>query len=273
MHVGMLTTPFSGDALDTVIDCAHQAGIEYLEVLATEDCQHFDPHNIESLVEQVGDARLHITSLAAYVDITAADQAEREHNQQWLLNLVPACQQAGTDVLCCFTGLPPAGMSREEALQQLAAPFLHQLCTQALDAGIKIALENWFATNIMHLGQWDQLFELVPDKNLGLNFDPSHLVVQDIDYLAAVEKFADRIFHTHAKDTEIVAHKKAYVGNQTDGWWRFVIPGFGEIDWGVYISRLRDNGYDGVLSIEHEDRAWSREEGFVKGKQHLQQFV
>ncbi len=273
MHVGMLTAPFSGDSLDTVIDCAHQVGIEYLEVWAAEDCQHFDIHAVESLAERIRAAGLSLSSLAAYIDITAADESVREHNQQWVLDLVEACPKAGTDVLCCNAGLPPAGMSREQALEQLAAPFLRKLCAQAADAGINIALENWFATNIMHLGQWDRLFELVPDDNLGLNFDPSHLVLQDIDYLAAVEEFADRIFHTHAKDTEVVAHKRAYVGNRTDGWWRFVIPGFGEIDWGIYVSRLRDNGYDGVLSIEHEDRAWGREAGFAQGKEHLSQFV
>jgi sugar phosphate isomerase/epimerase len=51
-----------------------------------------------------------------------------------------------------------------------------------------------------------------------------------------------------------------------------VIPGYGEIDWGVYIARLRDVGYNGVLSIEHEDRAFGREEGFIKALRHLSQF-
>lgn len=273
MHVGMLTTPFAGDSLDTVVDFACQSGLECLEVCATEDCKHFDIENTEKWAQRIREAGLCITSLAAYTDTTAGDESQREHNQQWLLRLVDACSQAGTDVLCCMAGLPPAGMSREETLEQLAAPFFRSLCAQAAGAGIKIALENWTATNIMHLGQWDCLFELVPDENLGLNFDPSHLVWQDIDYLAAVEKFADRIFHTHAKDTEILAHKRAYIGNQSQGWWRYVIPGFGVIDWGVYIGRLRDNGYDGVLSIEHEDATWSREEGFIKGNQYLQQFV
>ena len=273
MQVGILTSPFSNDSLETVIAFANEAGFAHLEVCATEDCQHFDVQDTARWAERIRGASLCITSLAAYLDISTADEGQRERNQQWLLRMIEACSQAGTDVLCCNAGLPPAAMSRGEALEQLAAPFLRRLCAQAADAGVKVALENWTATNIMHLGLWDRLFELVPDENLGLNFDPSHLLWQDIDYLAAVEQFAPRIFHTHAKDTEIVAHKRAYIGNQSSGWWRYVIPGFGEIDWGVYIGRLRDNGYDGVLSIEHEDRAWSREAGFIKGNQHLSQFV
>jgi len=101
----------------------------------------------------------------------------------------------------------------------------------------------------------------VPDDNFGLNFDPSHLVWQGIDYLQAVEVFAKRIFHTHAKDTEIVQHKLRWLGCLEGGWWRY------------YIARLRRNGYDGILSIEHEDSALGREEGFIKGLQHLRQFA
>jgi len=72
----------------------------------------------------------------------------------------------------------------------------------------------------------------------------------------------------------VLAHKKAYLGSQSGrGWWRYVIPGYGEINWGVYIARLKDNGFDGVLSIEHEDRALGREEGFLKALEHLSQFA
>jgi sugar phosphate isomerase/epimerase len=138
---------------------------------------------------------------------------------------------------------------------------------------VKIAFENWTATNIQHLGHWQRVFELVPDANVGLNFDPSHLFWQQIDYLEAVERFGPRIFHTHAKDTEVLEHRRREVGVNGGGWWRYVIPGYGEIDWGVYISRLRRVGYDGVLSIEHEDSTLGREEGFRKGQRHLALFV
>ncbi|MCM8788274.1 MAG: sugar phosphate isomerase/epimerase, partial [Candidatus Omnitrophica bacterium] len=138
---------------------------------------------------------------------------------------------------------------------------------------VKIALENWFATNIQHLQHWEKLFQVVPDSNFGLNFDPSHLVHQGIDYLAAVDEFAARIFHTHAKDCEIDQHLLQRIGNQEKGWWRYVIPGYGKIQWGRYISKLRKIGYNGVLSIEHEDSALGREEGFIAGKRYLSQFI
>ena len=83
------------------------------------------------------------------------------------------------------------------------------------------------------------MWEIIPDKNFGLNLDPSHLVLQMIDYERVVREFKDRIFHTHAKDTEVKQHALRLIGNQSNGWWRYVIPGYGDINWGVYIARLR----------------------------------
>lgn len=272
MEVGMLTAPFHGESLDTVIAFATKAGFAALEVQAGPGCAHFDASQPKRLAEAVAATELRISSLAAYLDISNSDQSVRAENQAHLRKLVQVAPQAGTDIVCCLAGLPPEGMTREEALEQIAAPFYRELAPEAADLGVKLALENWTATNIMNLAQWDLIFELVPEANFGLNFDPSHLVWQDIDYLMAVERYADRIFHTHAKDTEIVAHKRIFLGNQASGWWRYVIPGFGEIDWGTYVARLRANGYNGVLSIEHEDSAVGREEGFVLGLRHLRQW-
>ena len=67
--------------------------------------------------------------------------------------------------------------------------------------------------------------------------------------------------------------KRRTVGNQGSGWWRYVIPGLGRIQWGQYIAALRRNGYNGVISIEHEDDSLEREEGFLIGKKYLEQFI
>ena len=273
MQIGMLTAPFSRQDLGSVVSFAARAEFDCLELCAAPDCAHFAPEQGREMARRMRDAGLEISSLAAYVDVTAADPTQRSANQAWLKGLISTCHEMEVDVLCCMAGLPPGGMSREETIKQIAAPFFAKLCPEAAQAGVKIALENWFATNIMNLAQWDLMFELVPDANFGLNFDPSHLLVQDIDYLAAVDRFAARLFHTHAKDTEVRRNERAYLGTKTDGWWRFVIPGYGEVNWGVYISRLRHAGYDGVLSIEHEDDSLSREAGFIKGLAYLRQFV
>jgi sugar phosphate isomerase/epimerase len=278
MQVGILTAPFSREPLEDVIAFASEAGFDSLEIASGPGARHIETAaltkaeatKIRAAVEGAG---LCISSLACYANVTPGDETQRKDNQAALKTVLKAAQLLGVDVVCCGAGQPPAGMSREDAIRQLAKPFYAGFCKAAEKSGIKVGLENWFATNIMNLEQWALLFSEVPNANFGLNFDPSHLYWQGIDYLAAVEEFSDRIFHTHAKDTEVRRHVLSRIGNQTMGWWRYVIPGYGDIDWGVYIARLRRVGYNGVLSIEHEDGALGREEGFIKGLQHLRQFA
>jgi len=279
MQVGILTAPFRGDSMDTVVAFASEAGADTLEIDVRPGAQplnveDFDAAQAADILASVRAAGVGISALACYLNISDGDEAERATCQANLLKAVDMASANGVEIVCCTAGLPPDGMTREETIEQIAGPFFTEACAYAGDRGVKLALENWFATNIMHLEQWDLMFDTVPADNFGLNYDPSHLVWMGIDHLYAVEKFASRIFHTHGKDVEIMEHKLAYIGNQADrGWWRYVIPGYGVIDWGVYIARLRDNGFDGVISIEHEDRAFGREEGFLKGLKTLKHFT
>jgi len=274
MQVGMLTAPMGQENLNTVVEFAGAAGFDALEVtVGSAHCDIMGDFDAAAFKGAIEDAGLSISSLAAYRNITDGDEGERAANQAVVEKALDVCAQIGVGVLCTLAGQPPAGMSKEDCIRDVAAPFYKELCPKAADKGIKIAMENWFATNIQHFGQWDMIVELVDCDNFGFNYDPSHLVWQEIDHLEGVERYAARIFHTHAKDVEITAHRKAYVGNQDLSWWRYVIPGFGEIDWGVYCARLRKNGYNGVLSIEHEDSALGREEGFVLGLDYLRQFA
>jgi len=278
MDVGMLTAACGGWDLDQVIEFASEAGFEALEVAAGPGSPHLDTAKLTKseatkIRKRIEDAELRISSLACYTNISAADPGAREQARAALESCVKAAPLVGTDIVCCMAGQPAGGMSREETIDKIAAPYYRKLCPKAAKAGVKLAMENWTATNIMNLAQWELIFELVPEANFGLNYDPSHLFWQDIDYLAAVDQFAPRIFHTHAKDTEVRWHARRHLGNQSGGWWRYVIPGLGDINWGVYIARLRRVGYNNVLSIEHEDGALGVEEGFIMGLCHLQQFA
>jgi len=278
MDVGMLTAACGGWSLDQVVKFASQAGFGALEVAAGPGARHLDTAKLTKaegakIRKKVEAAGLRISSLACYTNISATEPAHRQGAQAALESCLKAAPLVGTDIVCCMAGQPAGGMSREETIEKIAAPYYRKLCPKAAKAGLKLGMENWTATNIMNLAQWELIFRLVPDENFGLNFDPSHLFWQDIDHLEAVDRFAPRIFHTHAKDTEVRWHARRWLGNQSGGWWRYVIPGCGDINWGVYIERLRRVGYNNVLSIEHEDGALGVEEGFIKGLCHLKQFA
>ena len=278
MFVGILTGRFGNEPLEYVAAFAGQYGFGGLEIATGPGSKHIDTNNFgeaeATVLKDLMEKRLlQITALAAYTDLTHADPATRQRNIETVSKAIDIAVMLGVDTVNTLSGLPPAGKSRFKTIEEDCAVVFPPLLEKAKANGIKIAMENWYATNIQNLAHWQRLFEVVPHDNFGLNFDPSHLLWQDIDYIEAVDKFANRIFHCHAKDTEVKTHVKRIVGCMGDGWWRYVIPGQGQVRWGEYIAALRRNGYNGVLSIEHEDDALESEEGFLIGKKYLEQFI
>jgi sugar phosphate isomerase/epimerase len=276
MQIGLLTAPFRNEPLEKVIEFAGKNDFDALEVASGPGATHIDITNlshsrvseIKKTLETNGVA---ISSLAWYTNMTDPDKRD-EIDRNFRL-LIDAAHKLSVEVVCTLAGMPVDGKDKLKTIEEDCAVIFRPLVEYAAEKGIKIALENWFATCLQGLAHFDRIFEVLPQENLGLNFDPSHLMWQGIDYIGAVERYAKRIFHTHAKDTEIRDDKLAYLGNQMSGWWRYVIPGFGRVKWGEYIAALRRNGYNGVLSIEHEDSALGREEGFVKGLNYLRIFA
>ncbi len=118
---------------------------------------------------------------------------------------------------------------------------------------------------------------------VGCNYDPSHMFWQGIDPIAAIRVLGDTIYHVHAKDTQMysanlprtgVLDTKPYTDEKNRGWiFRTCGYGHGAEWWKEFVSTLRMFGYDGVLSIEHEDSLMSPEEGLTKAAQFLRELV
>jgi sugar phosphate isomerase/epimerase len=107
---------------------------------------------------------------------------------------------------------------------------------------------------------WRRMFRDIPSPSFGLNYDPSHLVWQHMDYLRPLSEFASRIFHVHAKDVRLDRNRLDDVGILATPleYHRPKLPGLGEIDWGRFLSALGDVGYEGPVCIEVEDRAYEK---------------
>ncbi len=278
MEIGILTAPLGDWDLPAIARWAGANGFEALEVACGPGSRALDPAavvregpgEIPALLKQNG---LRISSLAFYGNPVEADTERRKKMHAHLRACIDAAKVLGVDVVCTLAGMPLPGKSKLKTIEEDLPGALGPILDYAGSLGIKIALENWYATNIENLEQWARLFQVLPQPNFGLNYDPSHLYWQGIDYLAALDEFKERIFHTHAKDVEVRDHRLRRLGSRSDGWWRYVIPGLGRIPWGEYLVALRRIGYNGVLSIEHEDDAVGREEGFIIARQHLQQFI
>jgi sugar phosphate isomerase/epimerase len=144
-----------------------------------------------------------------------------------------------------------------------------ELIKFAEDNGVKVAIEHcpmlfskdeWpGGKNLAHSpAVWRRMFNDIPSDHFGLNYDPSHMIWQRMDYLKPLREFASRIFHVHAKDARvdydrlddvgILAHPLQYHTPK--------LPGLGDVDWGKFFSVLSDTGYRGPVCVEVEDRAY-----------------
>lgn len=156
------------------------------------------------------------------------------------------------------------------------------LVALAEDCGVRIGIENcpmFFTGDEWPGGKniavspaiWRRLFDDIPSAHLGLNYDPSHMVWQQMDWLGPVREFAGRIFHVHAKDVRIDRERLDDVGILATPLEYHVpkLPGLGEIDWGKFCSILNESGYRGPVCVEVEDRAF--EESLESRKAALRQ--
>ncbi len=165
---------------------------------------------------------------------------------------------------------------------EVVAPYWSDHAKFAADHGVRVAIE-------MHPGfvvySPETLLKLrsIAGTNVGCNFDPSHLFWQGIDPIAAIGALRGTIYHVHAKDTQMYRHNldvtgvldtKAYTDEQRRAWiFRTCGYGHGAEWWKEFVSALRLYGYDGTLSIEHEDSLLSPEEGLTKAAQFLKEIV
>jgi sugar phosphate isomerase/epimerase len=151
------------------------------------------------------------------------------------------------------------------------------LVGHAESKGVKIAIENCpmlFSADEWPGGKnlattpaiWRRMFREIPSPNFGLNFDPSHLIWQQIDHVAPLAEFKDRIFHVHAKDARIDQDALNEHGllSYPKLWHTPKIPGMGDVRWGAFFGALSDVGYQGHVAIEVEDRAF---EGSIEARQ------
>lgn len=226
--------------------------------------------------------QVEITALAYYdlaFDATAFNAAGPERVMVAYERVFEAAERLGVSTIASMSGFDS---NRDWAGNtQLFAERFGPVAERAEARGLRIAFEPWmgFGGHLpfkpINMGgspdTWDTWFGVVPSKALGLEFDPSHLYWQGIDHMRALREYKDRIFHVHAKDTEMLPERR-YRGGINGSYFRFRIPGYGGINWTEFISGLQEIGYDGGVAIEHEDDVYSGnrfDEGLVRGRDVL----
>jgi sugar phosphate isomerase/epimerase len=285
MHTGFLTNCLHHRRLPEIIEWAGAAGFSSVEIA----CWPHDPNPVDPSLDVVDFTQQQANDLLALgrannisfscltycCNTIDGDPAKRGEYVSHLTRVIDAAQLLGVNNVSTFIGRDPL-KTQQENFDEMVVVF-GLLLDYAEPRGVRIAIENcpmpgWqfegLPGNLAYSPSiWDEMFARLPNANFGLNLDPSHLIWLDVDAYAAVEKYASRIFHTHAKDTSIDRAKRDYYSTGNAGWntwWQYRLPGNGLFDWKRWAQVLRANGYDGALSIEHEDPDYEHTEELVK---------
>jgi sugar phosphate isomerase/epimerase len=245
------------------------AGVTHIDVTRLSSAQ------ADSILELMGHHGLEISSLGYYPNPLHPDLEHRSQMIEHLKRVIVAAGLLKVPVVGTFIGKDKD--KTMEANLDLFAQTWPPIVKFAADHAVKIAIENcpmifsndeWPGGNNLATTPfvWKKMWEILPDANFGLNLDPSHLLWQMIDYIRVVYEFGDRIFHVHAKDMRVDREQLYQRGilSLGMGWQIPRLPGLGEIHWAQFISALYAVGYDYVVSIEHEDRAFEKTEELVK---------
>ena len=217
-----------------------------------------------------------------YLNFPRIESSGRELSKHlsFLEQLMKTCNDMGVPVI---TGAGPMGYDPSVSLEENVARYkkvYSRVAKIAEDYGVKIAFENWPGAGPFAEGgnltvtpeAWGLMFDAVPSKNIGLEFDPSHLLWQWIDPFAAFDEFFDRVYVLHAKDTEIFSDRLKRCGVFGSGWWRYRLPGFAKFDWHRLFAMAHERDYEDAVIIEHEDAVFDgkrRQEGFHRCGQFL----
>ncbi|HHV62441.1 MAG TPA: sugar phosphate isomerase/epimerase [Firmicutes bacterium] len=293
MKLGFLTACLPNVPLEELVKWAADHGFEALEVAAwpidnardyagsSIDVASLTPEESERIKRLFAENNLVISSLAYYDNNLHRDPEVRARFHSHLKRVIDAARMLDVGLVGTFVGRN-IDRTVEENLEEYEKVF-RDLVSYAESREVRLMFENcpmegWqkpgVPGNLAYSPElWRELFRLMPKGSVGLNLDPSHLHWLGIDYHAIIPEFKERIFHTHAKDTEILKdgmNQYGIYGRQLGphihggGWWRYRMPGLGEIDWRDFVATLVENGFDGTLSIEHEDPIYSGTEEMVK---------
>jgi sugar phosphate isomerase/epimerase len=237
------------------------AGVTHVDVV------DFGPGEVRQVREICEAAGVQISGLGYYPNPLAPDVQEASVYVEHIKKVIEAAEALGVGQMNTFVGRDWT-KSVDDNWPRFLATW-KPLIQFAKDHGVRIGIENCpmlFSKDEWPGGKnlatspaiWRRMFQDIPDANFGLNYDPSHMVWQQMDYLAPLRLFADRIFHVHAKDVRLDRHKINDVGILALPleYHTPKIPGLGDVDWGQFCSVLGDTGYAGPICVEVEDRAY-----------------
>jgi sugar phosphate isomerase/epimerase len=281
IQLGFVSAILPDLSLEEVFQTAAEIGYDCVEVMcwpqgkATRryagithiDVSELDEAGLARIQELSAKHGVAISGLGYYPNALSCDLMEAEQAAQHIQAVISATAKLGLTRMNTFIG-----RDWTKSVDDNWPRFLETwtpLIRHAEENGVKVGIENCpmsFTADEWPGGKnlagspaiWRRMFHDIPSDHFGLNYDPSHFIFQQMDYLKPIREFAEKLFHVHAKDVRldqdrlddhgIFAHPNDYHTPK--------LPGMGDVDWGKFFSILTDTGYNGPVCVEVEDRAY-----------------
>jgi sugar phosphate isomerase/epimerase len=303
MQLGFVSAIVPELSLDQVLDLASTIGYQTVEVMCWPPSKadrryagithvnvlELDENSVRRIRSKLENTGVSISGLGYYPNCLDHNIEQAEKSCEHLKKVISAAPRLGLTQVNTFIGRDHTKSVDENWPRMLET--WKPIVELAEKQGVRIGIENcpmMFTADEWPGGKnlasspaiWRRLFADLESPNLGLNYDPSHLVFQHMDYLAPMRQFIDRIFHVHAKDVRvdqhllnehgIFAHPNLYHFPK--------LPGLGDVQWGKFFSVLSDAGYRGAVCVEVEDRAYEssledRKASLAQSYRYLSQFL
>lgn len=303
MKLGFVSAILGELSLEEVIRFAAKTGYDCVEIMCWPagaadrryagvthlDAEGFTQQDATATNELLKKYGMEISGLGYYPNPLVADHDEAQIYIDHIKRVIEASAMLGVNQMNTFVGRDhtksvPDNWPRFEQVWPDIVRF-------AESQNVRIGIENcpmYFTGDEWPGGKnlatspaiWTRMFETIQSAHFGLNYDPSHMVWQFMDYAEPMRTFADKLFHIHAKDVVIDQEKLDKVGVMAppNQWHSPKLPGLGEVDWGHFFSVLTSTGYDGPVCVEVEDRAYEgsldkRESSLRQSYNFLRQFI
>jgi len=302
MKLGFVSAILDELSYEEVISYASENGFSCVELMSWPlgkaerryagvthvDAADLNEKKVAHIIGYAKEKGVEISGLGYYPNPLEPDEEKREVYIEHIKKLIKAANTLGVGVVNTFIGRDKNKSVDEnfKVFTKIWSPIIKY----AEENNVKVAIENcpmlftrdeWpgglnLATtpNI-----WRRMFNEIPSPNFGLNYDPSHFVWQQMDYIKPIYEFKDRIFHVHFKDIKVYPEKRDQVGSMATPL-EYIspkLPGFGDVDWGKFVSALTDIQYRGAACIEVEDKAFEdsmeyKKKSIILSRNYMRQF-
>jgi sugar phosphate isomerase/epimerase len=304
MHdLGIVSAILADYSLEAVIDFAAAEQFKCVEIMCWPqgkaerryagvthiDVDGLTPNRIEQVKSYVAAKNVYISALGYYSNPMDPDIEKAGLFVEHLQKVIKAAGKLGLKNINTFVGRDPSKSLKDNFVQfRKVWPDLVRL---AEDEGVKIGIENcpmlftndeWPGGKNMAISPavWEQMFDIIPSAAFGLNYDPSHLLWQHMDYVQPIYDFKDRLHHIHLKDAKLYKNKLDRVGILAAPleYHSPKLPGLGDINWRHFFTALTDVRYRGPVCIEVEDKAFEGSAadvlaGIRMSRNYLRQFI